>query len=90
MATNGAVPKAGGREGGDVMSDLRALRAEFEGLDTRGSLKRDVEGKIKVMRSCVEKVEGAVYGMIIRGRERPKGWVPEMGERVQREAVEGY
>ena len=71
----------GGREGGNegVVNDLRRMRAGFEGLDVRdGYLGRDVERKREVMRSCVEEVEGAVYGMIVRGRERPSGWVPEM------------
>jgi len=43
------------------------------------------------MKTCVEKVENAVYGMIIRGRERPKGWVPDIGsEERGREPVESY
>lgn len=97
MATNGELPKgkaAGGSEGGrDVLTDLRALRTCFESLDIVGGggegLKRDVEKKMEVMRTCVEKVEGAVYGMIIRGRERPKGWVPDLGGEGARE-VETY
>jgi hypothetical protein len=40
------------------------------------------------MNTCVEKVETAVYGMIVRGRERPKGWVPDLSE--DRGAVESY
>lgn len=72
--------KREGSGGGVVVNDLRRMRAGFEGLDVRdGYLGRDVERKREVMRTCVEKVEGAVYGMIVRGRERPSGWVPEMG-----------
>ena len=91
MATNGELPR-GNSEDEDILTDLRSLRAHFEGLDTTagGSMKRDVEKKMEVMRTCVEKVEGAVYGMIIRGRERPKGWVPDLGGEERREAVESY
>lgn len=103
MATSGTLPGSGlesgdGSERRDILTDLRTLRTCFEGLDTSTSnggggspLKRDAAKKMEVMRTCVEKVEGAVYGMIIRGRERPKGWVPDLGaeERV-REPVEGY
>ena len=86
MATNGEIPKAWDR---DVVQDLRALRAEFEGLEIReGRLKGDVVKKMEIMRQCVEKVENAVYGMIVRGRERPKGWV--MQEEGVRREVEGY
>ena len=107
MATNGALPRTlsqegdeGGREGRDILTDLRSLRTHFEALDTTSSrapevfnpLKKDMEKKTKVMKTCVEKVEKAVYGMIIRGRERPKGWIPDMAEEGggPRELVESY
>lgn len=102
MATNGALPRGasgpGGSEGRDILADLRVLRTSFESLDTSSSssdwsyLKRDIEKKIEVMKQSVEKVENAVYGMIIRGRERPKGWVPDMNEGQERgrEAIESY
>ena len=87
-------------EGRDILTDLRSLRTYFEALDASPSvamgtfnpLKRDVEKKMEVMKACVEKVEKAVYGMIVRGRERPKGWVPDMAEERggTREAVESY
>jgi predicted translin family RNA/ssDNA-binding protein len=89
MATTGSLPGSGER---DILVDLRGLRTAFQKLDTTScggtGLGRDVEKKMEVMRTCVEKVESAVYGLIIRGRERPKGWVPELeGERG---AVESY
>jgi len=97
MATNGELPRGvpsleGESEGRDILMDLRALRTCFEHLGTTagGGMKRDVEKKMEVMRTCVEKVEGAVYGMIIRGRERPKGWMPDLGGEERREAVESY
>ena len=84
----------------DILTDLRSLRTHFEALDASPStatgafnpLKKDVEKKMEVMKTCVEKVEKAVYGMIVRGRERPKGWVPDMAEERggMKEAVESY
>lgn len=68
---------------GDVkkmLQDLRELRMQFEGLDTsagNGLLGKEVGKKMGVMRTCVEKVEAAVCSLIVRGSERPKGWIPE-------------
>lgn len=100
MATNGVLPRGSAQDpdndGRDILSDLRSLRTSFEALDITHStgngspLKRDLDKKMEVMRTCVEKVENAVYGMIIRGRERPKGWVPDMGSERGREPVESY
>jgi predicted translin family RNA/ssDNA-binding protein len=87
MATAGALPgskEANGSER-DILMDLRGLRTSFQALDTSScegtGLGKDVEKKMEVMKTCVEKVETAVYGMIIRGRERPKGWVPDSDDR---------
>ena len=78
--------------GGDIVTDLRTLRACFEALDTKGGiLEWGVAKKMDVMKTCVEKVENAVYGMIVRGRERPKGWVMDSrGEDRPPEPVESY
>lgn len=99
MATSGALPRGrssveGEDKGPDILTDLRQLRMRFESLDTisigKGSpLKRDIDKKMEVMKTCVEKVEGAMYGMVIRGRERPKGWVPDLGA-PERKEVESY
>jgi predicted translin family RNA/ssDNA-binding protein len=93
MATTGSLPSSKSEEGErDILMDLRSLRTSFQALDTTNcggtGLGKDVDKKMEVMRTCVEKVETAVYGMIIRGRERPKGWVPDLTE--DRGAVESY
>ena len=105
MATNGSLPGSApeseasnsGVPEFNILVDLRSLRTFFEGLDTTSAtssgaaLGRDVEKKMEVMKTCVEKVENAVYGMIIRGRERPKGWMPDLdGGGGSRESVESY
>ena len=70
----------------NVLTDLRCLSAQLESLVINSSsgaytpLTRDLEKKMEVTRSSVEKVEGAAYGLAIRGRERPKGWTPDLGE----------
>jgi predicted translin family RNA/ssDNA-binding protein len=62
-----------------VLTDMRELRAALEGLDTGfGPFAKDAEKKMDVMRQSVEKVEKALYGLIVRGAERPKGWMPDM------------
>ena len=65
-----------------ILNDMRDMRDFFESIDTtrgsgNGSLGKEVDKKLSVMRTCVEKVETAVYGMIVRGRERPAGWQPD-------------
>lgn len=101
MAVGGERGEVGkGRSEGEggrrtVVQDLRELRVGMEGLRMgEGGMgrEREWERKMEVMRTCVEKVEGAVYGMIVRGRERPTGWVPEEAGTVERraEGVEGY
>ncbi|KAI9762492.1 MAG: hypothetical protein M1835_008029 [Candelina submexicana] len=111
MATSGTIPGSSTSEASnsemdinkessipqqDILTDLRALRTNFEALDTTSStianstLSRDVEKKMEVMKTCVEKVENLVYGMIIRGRERPKGWMPDLASGEGREPVESY
>lgn len=96
MATTGSLAGSKATEESaeqrDILMDLRLLRTNFEALDTTSyggtGLGKDVEKKMEVMKTCVEKVETAVYGMIIRGRERPKGWVPDLAD--DRAPVESY
>ncbi len=59
-------------------------------IDDFGRLKKDVDQKMQVMRQSVEKVEGAVYGFVVRGTERPKGWVPDLGGDTGRDAVDNF
>jgi len=97
MATTGSLPSSSREFNGivserDILMDMRELRMSFQALDTTScggtGLGKDVEKKMEVMKTCVEKVEAAVYGMIIRGRERPKGWIPELSD--DRAPLESY
>lgn len=75
-----------------LLTDLRNLRSALEALDTQslgGPFAKDVEKKMEVMRQSVEKVERGLYGLVVRGAERPKGWVPDMSASSARVEVEG-
>nr|POE77747.1 translin-associated protein x [Quercus suber] len=74
-----------------ILTDMRTLRAALESLDftsSGGPLARDVEKKAEVMRTSVEKVEKALYGLVVRGAERPKGWLPPDEDQAGRHVVE--
>jgi hypothetical protein len=75
-----------------VLDDLRAIRLQLEMFDAPGGSKfaHELETKkMPVMRECVDKVEKALYGLTVRGSERPKGWMPDMGG-DRRAEVESY
>ena len=87
MATSGSLPgsaEANSNTERTILMDLWSLRAHLEALDATSfggiGLGKDIEKKMDVMKTCVNKVETAAYGMIIRGRERPKGWVPDTSD----------
>lgn len=74
----------------NVLSDLRELRLQLEMFEpSGGKFEYDVRKKADVMRECVDKVEKALYGLTVRGTERPKGWVPDVREE-RRPEVESY
>ncbi|KAF2402906.1 Translin [Trichodelitschia bisporula] len=92
MATTGQLPGAEKGPGHHtVLSDLRELRTQLEQVNVHegGRFKKDFSSKMEVMRTCVEKVEGALYGQVVRGAERPKGWVPDLNG-GRREEAEAY
>ncbi|RAQ45569.1 translin-associated factor TraX [Aspergillus flavus] len=66
------------REQNGIVVDLREMRSLFEGLSVsrRHNLIKDLGKKMEVMQGSVEKVERAAYGILVRGSERPAGWMP--------------
>ncbi|KYG43350.1 hypothetical protein M433DRAFT_71855 [Acidomyces richmondensis BFW] len=90
MATNGSLPAISTPIGQDfqqqehrrtVLTDMRELRSALESFDAgTGPFAKDAEKKMEVMKGSVEKVERALYGLTVRGAERPKGWMPEINE----------
>ena len=98
MATNGelpTIPSSGENMEAEgvppptiqrtVLTDMRNLRSALESLDAgTGPFARDVDKKMDVMRTSVEKVEKALYGLTVRGAERPKGWMPDTSDSAGR------
>ncbi|KAJ5718782.1 hypothetical protein N7488_004428 [Penicillium malachiteum] len=70
-----------------IVVDLRSMRAEFEALSVprRANMLRDLVKKVEVMQNSVEKVERAAYGILVRGSERPSGWMPDLSAPVEME-----
>jgi predicted translin family RNA/ssDNA-binding protein len=102
MATSGELPRpeANGKDAMEVdsaysqrtiLTDLRQLRSALESLNTSntGPFGKEADKKADVMRQSVEKVERALYGLTVRGAERPKGWMPDLSEGSRAVEVEG-
>lgn len=91
MATNQALPTITSNDSQrNVLTDMRALRSALESLEYgTGPFAKDAEKKADVMRSSVEKVERALYGLTVRGAERPKGWMPDLSAGAGAVEVEG-
>lgn len=65
-----------GGHGRNILGDMQELACEVEIMHEIPT--RDFRGKVEVMRQSVKKVEKLGYGLIVRGSERPKGWVPDI------------
>lgn len=75
-----------------VLDDLRSIRLQLEMFEAPFGPKWVSEletKKMPVLRECVDKVEKALYGLTVRGSERPKGWMPDMSS-DRRAEVESY
>ncbi|OJJ34487.1 hypothetical protein ASPWEDRAFT_173902 [Aspergillus wentii DTO 134E9] len=73
------LPKLPSSQAGIVV-DLRGMRSSFESLTVprRHAMFKDMSKKVDVMQNSVEKVERAAYGILVRGSERPSGWMPDL------------
>ncbi|KAK0610565.1 Translin family-domain-containing protein [Bombardia bombarda] len=58
-----------------IVEDMHDLGSFFEMLPLRAGNKIQWEKKLEVMRQSVQKVEKLGYDRMIRGSERPDGWV---------------
>lgn len=74
--TTAQTGKLQGDYGRNLLSDMQELGCSFELL--REIPTRDYRSKMEVMRQSVKKVEKLGYGLVVRGSERPKGWLPDM------------
>ena len=89
--TNLATSRSGSTDL-SILADMQSLRSELEALKVDGSraLAKDYDNKMKVTKQSVEKVENSVYSMLVRGKERPKGWRPDTDGRRDGEGIESY
>ena len=84
----------------NILTDLRSLGSQLELLSINAAsgahtpLMHELQKKLEVTKASIEKVEGAAYGLAIRGRERPKDWMPDTnaigGGGHERTEVESY
>ncbi|KAK0611073.1 Translin family-domain-containing protein [Immersiella caudata] len=63
--------------GRDIVRDMHELGTFFETLPLRAGNRSTWEKKLEVTRQSVQKVEKLEYDLMVRGSERPKGWVPD-------------
>ncbi|OAA62240.1 Translin [Cordyceps fumosorosea ARSEF 2679] len=64
----------------NLLSDMQELGCAFEMMPDVPT--RDYRNKVEAMRQSVRKVEKLGYGLVVRGSERPKGWLPDMKEDI--------
>lgn len=86
--STGHMASGGSKDGGpklpgtqaSLVGDLRAMRAAFEAISVskRHDMFWEIGKKTEIMRTSVEKVERAAYGLLVRGSERPAGWMPDV------------
>lgn len=76
-----------------VLQDLQTLRTLLATLAAKSDfdwhMNKDTNGKLQVMFASVEKVEKALYGLTVRGSERPSGWMPDFSESRPQIEAEG-
>lgn len=94
IATSGSLPTSTSGPQRTPLTDLQSFRrllSMFDYGERAGGFARDSSKKLEVTLQSVEKVERAMYGLVVRGSERPKGWVPpDMEFRGGGEEIEGY
>ncbi|KAJ4291459.1 hypothetical protein N0V88_006055 [Collariella sp. IMI 366227] len=61
-----------------IVHDMHELGTFFEMLPVGRGNRYQWEKKLEVTRQSVQKVERLGYDRIIRGAERPKGWIPDL------------
>ncbi|KAK3320178.1 Translin family-domain-containing protein [Cercophora scortea] len=71
-----------------IVEDMHDLGSFFEMLPLRSGNRVAWEKKLEVMRQSVHKVEKLGYDRVVRGSERPAGWVPDLSSTDQPEGLE--
>lgn len=66
----------GDKDGRNILGDIHELACAYEMLPEIPT--KDYRSKMSSMQQSVKKVEKLGYSLVVRGSERPKGWVPDM------------
>lgn len=74
--TAGLTGQLAGNGERDILGDIHELGVSFEMLPEVPG--KDYRQKMEAMMQSVKKVERLGYGIVVRGSERPKGWLPDM------------
>ncbi|KAL2268210.1 hypothetical protein VTJ83DRAFT_3056 [Remersonia thermophila] len=77
-ASDGSADEAGDEPPRTILHDMHELGTFFEMLPVPPGNRVQWEKKLAVTRQSVRKVERLGYDRIVRGSERPKGWVPDL------------
>ncbi|KAK4241170.1 Translin family-domain-containing protein [Achaetomium macrosporum] len=87
---SGQAAGAGGDEPRTIVQDMHELGTFFEMLPVGPESRFQWYKKLEVTRQSVRKVETLGYDRIVRGSERPEGWVPDLstGDQGQRDELE--
>jgi hypothetical protein len=79
-ALTGSLPGSDGGLGRTILSDLQETSSMLLIVPPVGGWGKTYEKKTETMVEQVKKVERVGYGIVVRGNERPKGWMPDMNE----------
>lgn len=63
-----------------ILTDMQEISSLLQTCPTVGGKPGIYSKKSSIMIEQVRKVERLGYGIIVRGNERPKGWMPDMNE----------
>ncbi len=81
-ALSGTMASGQAGEGDDeprtIVQDMHELGSFFEMLPAGRGNRFQWEKKLEVTRQSVQKVERLGYDRVVRGSERPKGWIPDL------------
>ena len=67
----------------NILADIHELGCAYESLPQIPG--KDYRSKMTAMKQSIRKVEMLGYGIVVRGSERPKGWIPDMSDAMQHE-----
>ncbi|KAI1772592.1 Translin [Hypoxylon cercidicola] len=79
-STKGAPDEKAGEGDHTILNDMQDVSSMLHICPPVGGKPGTYSKKVSIMDEQVLKVERVGYGIIVRGNERPKGWMPETDE----------